>query len=152
MKSFRHENNKSNVLATRRDVINKAILRACKKFFVVLLNSSRHNSDETSSKSKFMAKTTLIETAEQLGLLNLKPTSTSETEFGNFVCWLGFAKVTKAVKSMFGRDNLTINVMEDILMNYSHHKLNEMLKNEQVRVLMKYFIVSLTKNTYLIKI
>ena len=41
---------------------------------------------------------------------------------------------------MFGRDNLTINVMEDILMNYSHHKLNEMLKNEQVRVLMRYFI------------
>ena len=140
MESFRLENNRSNVLANRRDVINKAILRAFKKFFVALLCSNKPKVYNSSAKSKFYAKTVLIESARQLGILGLRPDNASETEFGDFVCWLGFAKVTKAVRSLFGCDNLTINPMEDILMNYSHHKLSEILKNEQVRVLMKYFI------------
>ena len=140
MESFRLENNRSNVLANRRDVINKAILRAFKKFFVVLLSSARLKAYSSAAKSKLAAKTVLVKTTNQLGILSLRPDSASETEFGDFVCWLGFAKVTKAVKSLFGCDNSSINTMEDILMNYSHHKLSEILKNEQVRVLMSYFI------------
>ena len=30
--------------------------------------------------------------------------------------------------------------MEDILSNYSHHKMNKVLKNESIRVLLSYFI------------
>ena len=140
MESFSLENSKWNVLANRRDVINKAILRAFKKFFVVLLRSARCKSYDSSVKSKLTAKAVLIEKAEKLGLLRLRPNSASETEFNDLVCWLSFAKVTKAVKNIFGSDNSAINAMEDILMNYSHHKLSETLKDEQIRVLMNYFI------------
>ena len=134
MESLSLENSKWNVLWNRRDVINKVILRAFKKFFVTLLSSARLKAYSSASK------TVLIEEAEKLGLLRLRPDNASETEFNNFVCWLGFAKVTKSVKSLFGCENSAINTMENILMNYSHHKLNEILKNEQVRVLMRYFI------------
>ena len=134
MESFSLENSKWNLLANRRDVINKAILRAFKKFFVALLNSVRCKSYDSSVKSKLTTK------AEKLGLLRLRPDNASETEFNDLVCWLSFAKVTKAVKKIFGSDNSAINAMEDILMNYSHHKLSETLKDEQIRVLMNYFI------------
>ena len=41
---------------------------------------------------------------------------------------------------MFSSDNPAINLMEDLILNYSHHKLQLALKNESIKVLLAYFI------------
>ena len=128
------------MLAHRRDVINKAILRGFKKFFTNLLNSKAARFLNSSKASLLETKIHLEEALEEKGLLTLKLKNTSLIEFKEFICWLGFAKITKKVKTLFSSGNSSIILMEDILSNYSHHKMNKVLKNESIRVLLSYFI------------
>ena len=137
---FKPRKNKCNVLANRRDVINKSILRGFKRFFVNLLSQNKTGLPDFSKKSKNISKLCLYERAKELGLLNLKPKNESSLEFEDFIWWLGFVKITKKVRMMFSSDNPAINIMEDLILNYSHHKLQLTLKNESIKVLLAYFI------------
>ena len=82
---FKPKKNKCNVLANRRDVINKSILRGFKKFFVNLLSQSKTGLSDFSKKSKNIFKSSLYERALELGLLNLKPKHESSLEFEDFI-------------------------------------------------------------------
>ena len=137
---FKSKKNKCNVLANRRDVINKAILRGFKKFFTNLLNSKALRFLNSPNASLLETKLHLEEASEEKGLLALKSKHTPLIEFKEFICWLGFAKITKKVKTLFSSGNSSIILMEDILSNYSHHKMNKVLENESIRVLLSYFI------------
>ena len=138
---FKPKKNKSNSLASRRDVINKVILRGFKRFFVTLLNSKAHKSG-FSIDSKISEKTEILANAHQLGLLELKEEDVSHQQFEELISWLGFAKLTKKVMSLFSNGNLLINLMADILTKYSHQKMIQVLKNKQIKILLRYFIVN----------
>ena len=82
---FKSRKSKCNVLANRRDVINKSILRGFKKFFVNLLSQSKKGFSDFSNKSKNISKSSLYERAIELGLQNLKPKHESCLEFEDFI-------------------------------------------------------------------
>ena len=133
--------NRWSTLANRKDVINKSILRGFKKYFVNLLSQNVLKGSNLNHGSLLQSKQHHSEQAKQLGLMNLKPKDVSLIEFEEFTCWLGFVKVTKKVRKMFSSENSAINLMEDVLWNYSHHKLHSALKNETIKVLFSYFII-----------
>ena len=132
--------NRSNTLANRKDVINKSILRGFKKFFVNLLSQNVLKGSNLFHGSLLESKLNHSEQAKQIGLIDLKPQDVSLIEFEEFTCWLGFVKATKRVRNIFSSENPAINLMEDVLWNYSHHKLHTALKNETIKVLFSYFI------------
>ena len=80
------------------------------------------------------------ELSNRIGLIDLKPKESSLIEFKELICWLGFAKITKKVRRMFSDENSAINLLEDVLSNYSHRKLDIVLYNESIRALLIYFI------------
>ena len=137
---FKSRKSKCIVLANRRDVINKSILRGFKRFFVNLLSQNKKGFSDSPKKSKIISKSSLYERAIEFGLLNLKPKHESSIEFEDFIWWLGFVKITKKVRMMFSSDNPAINLMEDLISNYSHRKLQLALNNESIKALLAYFI------------
>ena len=138
---FRTSKDKNKELANRKDVINKAILRGFKKFFVNLLTQSKAYLPETSKKSKIVFKQSFIEQISKLGLLDLKPNESSQEEFSEFICWMGYPKITKKVRSLFSYNNPAIILMENVLSSYSHNKLNQFMNNKSIKVLLSYFIL-----------
>ena len=82
---FKSRKSKCNVLANRRDVINKSILRGFKRFFVNMLPQNKTGLSGFSKKSKNISKLCLYEKAKELGLLNLKPKHESSLEFEDFI-------------------------------------------------------------------
>ena len=138
---FRISKDKNKQLANRKDVINKAILRGFKKFFVNLLTQSKTSLPETSKKSKHVSEQSFTEQIEKLGLMNLKPNESSQEEFSEFICWMRYPKITKKVRSLFSFNNPAIILMEDVLSSYSHNKLNQFLNNKSIKVLLSYFIL-----------
>ena len=138
---FRTSKEKNKKLANRKDVINKAILRGFKKFFVNLLTQSKVYLPETSKKSKQVSEQSFTEQIEKLGFMNLKPNESSQEEFSEFICWMGYPKITKKVRSLFSFSNPAIILMEDVLSSYSHHKLNQFMSNKLIKVLLSYFIL-----------
>ena len=131
---FKASKDKNKELANRKDVINKAILRGFKKFFVNLLTQSKTSLPEISNQN-------FIEQISKLGLLDLKPNESSQEEFSEFICWMGYPKITKKVRSLFSLNNPAIILMEDVLSSYSHHKLNQFMNNKSIKVLLSYFIL-----------
>ena len=138
---FRASKDKNKQLANRKDVINKAILRGFKKFFVNLLTQSKTYLLETSKKSKLVFKKSFTEQIENLWLMNLKPNESTQEEFCEFICWMGYPKITKKVRRLFSLNNPAIILMEDVLSSYSHHKLNQFMNNKSIKVLLSYFIL-----------
>ena len=132
--------NKNNDLANRRDVINKAILRGFKKYFVNLLNNIKPKSLDSSKRIKYLNKSSLMEQAKAIRLIEMSPNQESKLEFEELVCWMGFPKNTKKVRCMFSFENSAISLMEDVISYYSHQKLSLALKNESIKVLFSYFI------------
>ena len=137
---FRPRRNRWNILANRRDVINKSILRGFKRFFVKLLNIKDNDNLSTPSKFKQNCQKEIINRARKLGILELAPDDSSYDSFEELIIFLGYAKITKQVRKMFNADNSAIHLIEDVLTNYSHQKLNKMFKNKEIKVLFKYFI------------
>ena len=137
---FQPKRNRWNILANRRDVLNKVILRGFKRFFVKLFNPKDGKDTSSSAKFKQNSKEEIAKHASKLGLLNMNPDGSSRKSFEEFVIFLGYAKITKQVRRMFSPDNLAINLMEDILANYSHQKIKIFLKNKEIKALFEYFI------------
>ena len=138
---FQPRRNKWNVLANRRDVMNKVILRGFKRFFVKLLNPKDDKDLSPSTKFKQNGRLRIITRAYEIGLQNLIPNNSSVNSFEELISFMGYAKITKQVRKMFSSDNLAINLLEDILMSYSHHKLKQILNNNDIKALFEYFIV-----------
>ena len=131
---------KNNLLTNRRDVINKSILRGFKKFFVGLLDPINKECSDWSKRYKVIPQQTLAERAEILGLMNLKPDEVSHKEFEEIICWLGYPKITKKVRSFFNSENKAINILSDTLSSYSHQKLYRILEIKSLKALIAYFI------------
>ena len=139
---FSSKRNKWNSLASRRDVINKTILRGFKKFFVSLLNNKPKKSSSSVKGLKYNAKANLICHARTLGLLNLMPKETKINIFEELICWLSFPKITSKVQNLFNTENHAINILNDILSNYSHRKLISVFENKEIMSLFGYFIIN----------
>ena len=137
---FRPRRNRWNILANRRDVINKSILRGFKRFFVKLLNIKDNDNLSTPSKFKQNCQKEIINRARKFGILELAPDDSSYDSFEELIIFLGYAKITKQVRKMFNTNNSAIHLIEDVLTNYSHQKLNKMFKNKEIKVLLRYFI------------
>ena len=137
---FRPRRNRWNILANRRDVLNKAILREFKRFFVKLLNPKDGKGSSSSIKFKQNSKEEITKHASKLGLLNMNSDDSSLKSFEEFVIFLGYAKITKQVRRMFSQDNLAINLMEDILASYSHQKIKLVLQNKTIKAMFEYFV------------
>ena len=131
---------KSNSLANRRDVVNKSILRGFKKFFFNLLNQESKIPIKLTKKLNSDIKSEIIHRAINLGLLNLKPIESKQEDFESLICWMGFWKNTEKVKHIFDDKFASINIMSNILENYSHHKLSKLYKNKEIMSLFGYFI------------
>ena len=138
---FLPRRNRWSILANRRDVINKVILRGFKRFFVKLLNPKDDSACLPSTKSIKNDEVKIITRAFELGLQNLIPINSSIDSFRELIGFLGCVKVTKQVRKMFSSDNLAINLLEDILTSYSHRKLKQILSNNDIKALFEYFIV-----------
>ena len=68
-------------------------------------------------ESKMTEKRAFISRARHLGFQNFKDQNTSNIEFEEFIDWLGFAKLTKKVRSLFSSGNLLINLKEESLLS-----------------------------------
>ena len=136
---FKTKKATNNLLTNRRDVINKAILRGFKKYFVNLLNPNKNNT-WMFNKYQHISKEKLAEEAVRIGLMNLKPNEANKEEFTELICWLAYPKITKKVKAQFGSQNSVINIISDALSKYSHQKLYQILEIKSVKVLFYYFI------------
>ena len=136
---FQPRRNRWSILANRRDVLNKVILRGFKRFFVKLLNPKDDKGPSQSTKFKQNNGEEIAKNASKLGLLNMNPDYSSRKSFEEFVIFLGYAKITKQVRRMFSPDNLAINLMEDILASYSHQKIKLVLQNKTIKAMFEYF-------------
>ena len=137
---FKSKKNKNNLLVNRRDIINKSIMRGFKKFFVNLLGPKNDIPSNIPKRYKLASKQSLVERAEKLGLMDLKPNEVSQNDFEELICWLGYPKITKKVRNFFNSKNLEINILSDTLSSYSHQKLYHMLEKDSFKVLLSYFI------------
>ena len=136
---FKEKNNKFNTLANRRDVINKAILRGFKKFFVDLLKSCNPQKKAFSKNLKPLSRTNVLTAAKDFGILNLKPTQDLDDEFEDLIYWLSFPKITKKVMNLTKDANSSIAILYEVLSNYTHHKLELVFKNKNIMALFGYF-------------
>ena len=114
-------------------------MRGFKKFFVVLLDLKSIKLSSLLKLSKSNIKLELISRAQEHGLLNLIPKNSSQEEFEDLLCWIGFPKITAKIHKLFNDNNNAISILEDILLNYSHRKLNKVYENKQIMSLFKYF-------------
>ena len=139
---FDQKRNKCNSLASRKDVINKTILRGFKKFFVILLDIKSIKPSRLLKRSKSSLKLELIRRAKELGLLKLIPkNNSSQDEFEELLGWIGFPKITTKVHNLFSDNNKAISILNDILLNYSHRKLNQVLECKQIMSLFRHFAI-----------
>ncbi|CAI2369150.1 unnamed protein product [Moneuplotes crassus] len=125
-------------LSMRRDVINKRILRGFKKFISDLFQEQRIRPCRLKGKdSKF--KEAIIKKGKSLNLIQPDEGS-SNKHFGEFVCWMAMSKNTSKAKSLFDNSNQSISEFEDVLVKYSHKKLERIYENKDIAQTYKYFI------------
>ncbi|CAI2385647.1 unnamed protein product [Moneuplotes crassus] len=125
-------------LKYRKDVINKKIFRAFKKFIARCFYST----DCKPSKLKVPFgdfKQTLLEDAERIGLYHPEDASENTEEFRELVCWLAMNKYTKITKSLFNYNNDSIRILSTILVKYSHSSLENLIKNKKIGRAFKFF-------------
>ena len=136
---FKEKNSKFNTLANRRDVINKAILRGFKKFFVDLFKSCNPQKKVSSKNLKPLSRTNVLTAAKDFGILNLKPTQVLDDEFEDLIYWISFPKITRKVMSLTKETNSSIVILYEVLSNYTHHKLELVFENKNIMALFCYF-------------
>ena len=135
---FKEKNSKFNTLANRRDVINKAILRGFKKFFVDLFKSCNPQKKVSSKNLKPLSRTNVLTAAKDFGILNLKPTQVLDDEFEDLIYWISFPKITRKVMSLTKETNSSIVILYEVLSNYTHHKLELVFENKNIMALFGY--------------
>ena len=131
---------KPNSLADRRDVVNKTILRGFKRFFSSILNKTSKRNSKQTIKPIHHIKSEVIDKAKVLDLLKLKPAESSQDEFEELIYWMSFWKFTTKIKWSFKTQFASIKILDDILTNYSHHKLRNLYLNKEIMSLFEYFI------------
>ena len=137
---FNSKKSKWTSLAGRRDVINKTILRGFKKFFVNLFESNSSHKNESSKQIKSLWRSTVLSKAKCLGLITLKSDLTLNDDFENLIYWMSTPKITKKVMNLSISKNSSIILLHDIILNYSHHKLNRVFNDKNIMNLFSYFI------------
>ena len=138
---FHSKKDKWSSLSNRRDVINKAILRGFKKFFVNLFNTPNQKIKVLSKESVGIHKSSVLDKARLLGLYDLWQNQDQRDDYDNFIYWLSFPKITQKIMSLSENKSSTISLFHDLLMSYSHQKLYKMFENKVIMNLFKYFIV-----------
>ena len=133
---FNSNKSKSTNLSSRRDVINKVILRGFKKFFVKLFES---NNFDRKSSSKLKSRSKVLSKAKSLGLFNSKESQDQSRELENLVYWMSFPKVTKKVIKLFKNSYTSMSLLNDVISNYSHCKLDKILNDKIIMRLFGYF-------------
>ena len=137
---FHSKKDKWSSLSNRRDVINKAILRGFKKFFVNLFNTPNQKIKVLSKESIRIHKSSVLDKARLLGLYDLWQNQDQRDDYDNFIYWLSFPKITQKIMSLSENKSSTISLFHDLLMSYSHQKLYKMFENKVIMNLFKYFI------------
>ena len=108
-------------LSYRKDVQNKKILRAFRKYTANLFKSCKRPS--RSKKPFKKVKEDLVKEAIQIGIIQWDNWVESFDDFKEFVWWMAMAKVTNKTKRLFNYKNKSIRDLSDILESYSHEKL-----------------------------
>ncbi|CAI2380882.1 unnamed protein product [Moneuplotes crassus] len=126
-------------LKHRKDVVNKKMVRAFKKFMTECFSS--RNKRPSKIKIPFEAlKQQLLDDAQELELYNPTNMEENSEDFKELVCWLAMRKMTKLTKGLFNYKNGAIRLLSDILVKYSHSKLEKVLQSRLIGKAFKFFV------------
>lgn len=126
-------------LKHRKDVVNKKMVRTFKKFMTQCFSS--RNKRPSKIKIPFATlKQQLLDDAEELGLYNPRNTEENSEDFKELVCWLAMRKMNKMTKGLFNYKNEAIRLLSDVLVKYSHSKLEKVLQNRLIGKAFKFFV------------
>ena len=137
---FNSKKKKWSSLSNRRDVINKAILRGFKKFFVELFDTPKLKMKYSTKASIKASKSYVLKRAKYFGVYDFNWTQEYANDYESFIYWLSFPKITQKVMRLSTSKLSAINLFHDLLMNYSHQKLDIIFENKVIMSIFRYFI------------
>ena len=137
---FNSKKKKWSSLSNRRDVINKTILRGFKKFFVELFDTQKLKINKSFKPSIKASESYVLERAKYYGMYDYNWAQENVNDYESFIYWLSFPKITQKVMRLSTSKLSAINVFHDLLMSYSHQKLDMIFENKVIMSIFKYFI------------
>ena len=126
-------------LTRRRDVVSKGVLRDFRKFIVSILKINK-NTLQFKEISDAEMKTLIIQRAESVGLIDASYQELCSPAYVNLVYWLYISKSTNKPKGFSSVMNPSIKLMQDVLNNYTHQKLEKLFDDSEVRKVFSYFL------------
>jgi len=138
-KLFKTAHTNNTELTRRRDVVSKGILRAFRKFITSILKVNKKTLRSIKVSDDTM-KTLIIERAESVGLIDTSEQELCSPAYVNLVYWLYISKSTNKPKWFSSVMNPSIKVMQDVLNNYTHQKLEKVFDDLEVRKVFSYFL------------
>ena len=133
-------------LSYRKDVVNKFMLRTFRKAISKMFRVKIKRPSRTTRPIEEI-KVQLMEEAENMGIINIYDPEESTEEFREFVCWMAISKMTHRSRPLFNLFNQAIELLSDILGNYSHAKLRLVYKNKHIAKVYRYFMKNCLKSS-----
>ena len=144
--SLKNEPDIGNKLSYRKDVVYKFMLRTFRKaisqkFRVKIKRPSR------TTKPIEEIKEQIMEEAENKGIINIDDPEQNTEEFRELVWWMAISKMTHRSRPLFNLSNHAIDILSDILKNYSHAKLILVYQNKHIAKIYRYFMKHCLKSS-----
>ena len=137
---FKDKEVNTNDLSKRKDVVNKVVLRAFKKFIVSRLKTNNRRRRNKNMVSLVQLKQEIIDRAELINLIDYSNPELSSPEYIDLVCWLSVAKNTKETKNLVDPSNESIAAIQVVLTQYSHSKLEKVFEDLHIKKVFEYFL------------